>query len=443
LLDSLLQELKMTETEKVNENGNEEQDLLEQGDAAAKSPKRQPKVTKPDFDFPPSFFGASGNMAVLKEHTKEDTVNPLVFLDMSVGGDYVGRVVIELYANVAPRTCENFRQLCTGEGGEKDGVKLSYKGSIFHRIINRFMIQGGDFTNFNGTGGASIYGEKFEDENFLLKHENPGQLSMANSGPNTNGSQFFISTVACPHLDGKHVVFGIVKKGYGIITDIEALETDSDAPVQEVKVIDCGEILPGDDLGISSKDGTVDTYPHHPEDLEMDWDKAANFDAVLEIIRCIKESGNDFFKRGENGTAITKYKKCFKYITMLRDTIGRTDDHQETKIREIEAPCILNQAAVHLRLKDYEMAISECNKILEFKDTSDFLPEWTVKAKFRRGKAYVGNKNYTEANIDLNDVLKMKPNDAAVKKEIQVLKKEISDYKEKEKGLYSKMFAKT
>eukprot|EP00088_Acartia_fossae_P029604 TRINITY_DN3047_c0_g1_i1.p1 TRINITY_DN3047_c0_g1~~TRINITY_DN3047_c0_g1_i1.p1 ORF type:complete len:439 (-),score=99.65 TRINITY_DN3047_c0_g1_i1:131-1447(-) len=437
--------MKMTQSDSIIENNIEETVAGDAGNAHEdhKSPKRKPKVTKPHFDFPPAFFGdCTGNQDILEQFPVTKP-NPIVFLDISVGGEYAGRIVLELYENVAPKTCENFRQLCTGEAGERNGVPLCYKGSIFHRIINRFMIQGGDFTNFNGTGGESIYGKQFDDENFFLKHENPGQLSMANSGPNTNGSQFFISTVACPHLDGKHVVFGIVKKGYGIVTDIEAMRTcDNDQPVEEVRVVDCGQIQPGQDLGICEKDGTQDVYPHHPEDLDMDWDKAANFDAVIKIIRCIKDSGNEFFKSGNNKQATRKYKKCSKYISVLRDTIGRTDEFQEARIRELEAPCILNQAAVYLRLNEHDAAIEECNKIIEFKENSEFLPEWTCKARYRRGKAHMGNKNFLAASKDLNYVLKSRPNDAAVKKELAFLKKAQAEYKEVEKSLYSKMFKK-
>merc|ERR1712070_878519 len=140
--------------------------------------------------------------------------NPKVFMDIAIGGEFKGRVLFTLFADTVPKTAENFRALCTGEKGTgKSGKPLSYKNSIFHRVIKSFMIQGGDFTAFSGTGGESIYGEKFDDEAFDVKHEKPFLLSMANAGPGTNGSQFFVTTVPTPHLDGKHVVFGEVVAG--------------------------------------------------------------------------------------------------------------------------------------------------------------------------------------------------------------------------------------
>jgi len=169
--------------------------------------------------------------------------NPVVFFDMTIGGQPAGRIEMTLRNDVVPKTAENFRCLCTGEKGTgRSGKPLHFKGSAFHRVITDFMCQGGDFTRGNGTGGESIYGEKFADENFKLRHTGPGVLSMANAGPGTNGSQFFLCTVKTDWLDGKHVVFGSVTKGMDVVKKVEGVGSGSGATAKPVMIADCGQL---------------------------------------------------------------------------------------------------------------------------------------------------------------------------------------------------------
>jgi peptidylprolyl isomerase len=196
--------------------------------------------------------GAGLDMDADEEEEEEEEVeemvemaeNPRVFFDISIGGEEVGRIVMELDSITTPRTAENFRALCTGEAGtsSSSGKPLHFKGCRFHRVIPGFMCQGGDFTRGNGTGGESIYGEKFPDESFVKMHHGPGVLSMANSGPDSNGSQFFICTAPAPWLDGKHVVFGQVVHGLDIIDAIEAVGSRSGKTSKLVVIADCGQL---------------------------------------------------------------------------------------------------------------------------------------------------------------------------------------------------------
>jgi peptidylprolyl isomerase len=177
-----------------------------------------------------------------EDQPPDTTITAKCFFDIAFDGEKVGRIVFGMYGNQVPKTVENFRALCTGDKGMgKSGKPLHYKDCVFHRIIPGFMCQGGDFTEGDGTGGESIYGAKFEDENFKVKHTKPGLLSMANAGKATNGSQFFITTKATPHLDGKHVVFGEVLEGYDeVVKKMEACGSDSGTTSKKVTIADCG-----------------------------------------------------------------------------------------------------------------------------------------------------------------------------------------------------------
>jgi peptidylprolyl isomerase len=186
---------------------------------------------------------AEEKKAPAKEEKKDEErkVTRHCYFDMNIDGKPAGKIVFGLYGNAAPKTVDNFMELCIGAKSDKNPKGLTYKGSPFHRIIPQFMLQGGDITQGNGMGGESIYGRTFADENLKLKHDRRGLLSMANAGPNTNGSQFFITTVLTPWLDGRHVVFGEVVEGMDIVDKIEALGSQSGTPSKKVTIAASGE----------------------------------------------------------------------------------------------------------------------------------------------------------------------------------------------------------
>ncbi|XP_033870836.2 peptidyl-prolyl cis-trans isomerase D [Acipenser ruthenus] len=357
--------------------------------------------------------------------------NPRVFFDVAIGGERVGRIVLELFADIVPKTAENFRALCTGEKGIglTTGKPLHFKGCPFHRIIKKFMIQGGDFSNQNGTGGESIYGEKFEDENFHYKHDREGLLSMANAGPNTNGSQFFITTVPTAHLDGKHVVFGQVLKGLGVVKILEAIETNEETPVKPCGIAECGEHKDGDDWGTAPADGSGDTHPDFPEDSDID---LKDVEKIMPIAEDVKNIGNNFFKSQNWQAAIKKYSKALRYLEVCRDEVE--DENLQKKLEPIVLSCILNMSACKLKLQLWQEAIDSCNEALE-------IDQLNTKALYRRAQAWQGMKEYNQALVDLKKAQELTPEDKAISNEMLRVKQKIKEEKEKEKKTYAKMFA--
>ncbi|KAF2435404.1 peptidyl-prolyl cis-trans isomerase [Tothia fuscella] len=369
-----------------------------------------------------------------------------VYFDMSVGGKDVGRITFELYNDIVPKTAENFRALCTGEKGKtKAGIPLHYLGSTFHRVIKQFMIQGGDFTANNGTGGESIYGEKFPDENFALKHEKPFLLSMANAGPNTNGSQFFITTVKTPHLDGKHVVFGEVINGKSLVREIENGKTQgSDKPAREVQIRGCGE-LTGEDYDKATEkevDPTGDGYEDFPED-QGEGDLSGS--EILTIATDLKDLGNKAFKNSKGSgmnelrLALKKYEKGLRYLSEYPDAGDENEKAEEKeKVDNLKFSLYNNAAFMALKMLDYDTALKHASSALAVQGSSD---ESKGKALFRRAEAHIGKKHEDEALEDLEAAHKLVPGDAGIVKKLGEVKKKAAENRAKEKAKYSKFFS--
>ncbi|KAF2249729.1 peptidyl-prolyl cis-trans isomerase D [Trematosphaeria pertusa] len=369
-----------------------------------------------------------------------DTRRPRVFFDIAIGGVKAGRVAFELYNDIVPKTAENFRALCTGEKGVgKSGKPLYYKGSIFHRVIKGFMIQGGDFTQGNGTGGESIYGEKFEDENFEKVHDKPFLLSMANAGPGTNGSQFFVTTVPTPHLDKKHVVFGEVINGKSIVRQVENLKTQSgDKPWHDATVLDCGE-LTGEDYEKATEkvsDATGDPYEDYPEDqkpADSEW-KGTD---ILKIATELKDLGNTAFKKGDLNLGITKYQKALRYLHEYPTPLDSDPADLGANLNALKIILYSNSALLQNKVGQFNEAAENASKALEIEGIAD---KDKAKAYFRRAQARVGKKNEEDGLADLHEAQKYAPGDAAIMKELESVRKRVKERKEREKKAYKNAF---
>jgi len=369
--------------------------------------------------------------------------NPKVYFDIEVGGEKTGRIVFELFKNVVPRTAENFRALCAGDQGvAKTGQPLHFKGSTFHRIIKNFMCQGGDFTRHNGTGGESIYGEKFPDENFKLKHDRPGLLSMANSGKNTNGSQFFITTVKTPHLDGKHVVFGKVVQGMGVLKELENQPVDErDRPRKPCVIADSGVIDDDDEASSGAhaappavaSDATPDVYPNFPEDaLELN---VKDKELFVRVISDIKDAGNQLFKAGDFSAAKKKYLKAIRYSDFVLTRTNHTREEEHVLKQSCLIPTHSNLSQTLIRLREFDEAVGQCDRVIQ-------LEVGNIKAYFRKGVALKEKKMFEEAVDALERGLTMEPTEGerkALQGEIHKCKKLHAEAMAKVKNTYAKM----
>ncbi|CAI9781898.1 unnamed protein product [Fraxinus pennsylvanica] len=356
---------------------------------------------------------------------------PKCYLDITIGGELEGRIVVELYNDVVPKTAENFRALCTGEKGigPNTGAPLHYKGCCFHRVIKSFMVQGGDISAGDGTGGESIYGLKFEDENFELNHERKGMLSMANTGPNTNGSQFFITTTRTSHLDGKHVVFGRVIKGMGVVRSIEHVTTgDNDCPTVDVAISDCGEIPEGADDGVTNffKDG--DLYHDWPADID---NSSSELSWWITSVELIKGYGNECFKKQDYKMALRKYRKALRYLDVCWEKEG-IDEDKSVYLRKTKAQIFTNSSACKLKLGDLKGALLDTDFALRDGENN-------AKALFRQGQAHVALNDIDAAVESFKKALDLEPNDGAIKKELTAAKKKIADRRNQERKAFAKM----
>ncbi|KAH7106843.1 peptidyl-prolyl cis-trans isomerase [Auriculariales sp. MPI-PUGE-AT-0066] len=354
------------------------------------------------------------------------STRPIVWFDIKIGSESPRRVVFSLYNDLVPRTAENFRALCTGEKGVgAAGKPLHYKGSMFHRVIKDFMIQGGDFTAGNGTGGESIYGEKFDDEAFPLKHEKPFLLSMANAGPNTNGSQFLSLR------SRRHIWTG------------STLSLASDKPVKDVVIVDCGQLSHEEYAAYVAEEeqrlkeaGPDEKYEDQPQDCDRD---ASDPKVALEIAKEIREAANVHFKKGDTKRALTAYRKAVRYLDWcpLSTLDGDNAPLRSEFIAQL-TPLLLNAALCAIKNGENDSAVEVTTRVLEGLD--DVKDADKAKAYYRRGLARAGMKDEDSAEVDLTAASALTP-DKAIIDELAKIRERKKARRDKEKSSYRKMFS--
>nr|POF01008.1 41 kda peptidyl-prolyl cis-trans isomerase [Quercus suber] len=365
-----------------------------------------------------------------------------VFFEIAIGGQSKGKVVFQLYDEIVPKTTANFLALCTGEKGNgQSGSPLHYKNSAFHRVIKGFMIQGGDFTAGDGTGGESIYGEKFADENFELKHTKPFLLSMANAGPGTNGSQFFVTTVPTPHLDGKHVVFGEVVVGKSIIREVENTKTGAnDKPEQSCVIVDCGVLPDGvepQEFAKKEPDSTGDTYEDFPEDQLPPGQEWTGVE-IVKISETLKDLGSQAFKGKQISLGLAKYQKALRYLHEYPAPLDSDPPTLGEQLTRLKVSLHNNSALLQNQLKLYRDTVASADKALAVAGITD---AEKAKALYRKGVAFKELKDEDGAVESLTAAQALAPNDAGIKNELAAVKKASADRRAKEKKAYSKAFA--
>ncbi|KAI0305101.1 cyclophilin-like domain-containing protein [Multifurca ochricompacta] len=377
----------------------------------------------------------------MSESTTTTSDRPITYFDISIAGQPAGRIIFQLYNDLVPKTVENFRALCTGEKGiGKSGKQLWYKGSGLHRVIKKFMIQGGDFTAGNGTGGESIYGEKFEDEAFPVKHTRPFLLSMANAGANTNGSQFFITCTPTPHLDGKHVSTLTIPYPLSTVRRIENHPTsDGDVPTSPIVITDSGELSPSDpSLSEPAFTSEGDPYEDYPEDDERDTQNPA---AALEAARVLRELGTARWKEGAAAEALAKWQKALRYLDIHPVSSNDLPPELADEFAAHRTPLLLNSALAAFKAPG---GTAGARIALEATNTTLGLPKLSdsdrAKALYRQGLARVTLKEDEEAEKVFLEALSIAKDDKAISTELDRLRQRKKAYRDKEKAIYKKFF---